>query len=505
MPDAKQNTDDKLAVDIEKIKLAIRSGVPLSITTYALPHNMEVYMEDVLTEFLKALGQNHMIAYLVYCQNELITNAKKANTKRIYFKEKSLDITNEEDYAKGMKTFKEDTLNNINHYLKLQKQDGLYVRLELQMKNQHIKLEVHNNSELTYFEYRRIHDKLSRAQQYTSVEDAMSQILDDTEGAGLGLVILILMLEKIGVTEENFQTIARNGETITRIIMPLSKETNVALDTLSEEFEKTIEELPQFPDNIAKLNRLLSDPDSKMSDIAMQISNDVALTGELLKQVNSAAFALNAPCSSISDAVKFVGIRGIRNMLYTIGTIKSFANTSGNSEALWTHAYKVALYSYNLALNFCSKYKIVVADSYICGLLHDMGKIVFESIHPACLEKIKLICEERHIAPVLIENILSGVNHGEIGARIAQRWNFPDNIITVIRYHHTPELAPEDSKMLCEIVYLADFITHYQDHEVDYYQAEPVVLEDFHIASQEQFDAISEKLEFVFNQTKEHK
>ena len=272
MLDAKQNIDDKLAVDIEKIKLAIRSGVPLSITTYTLPHNMEVYMEDVLTEFLKALGQNHMIAYLVYCQNELITNAKKANTKRIYFKEKGLDITNEEDYAKGMKTFKEDTLNNINHYLKLQKQDGLYVQLELQMKNQHIKLEVHNNSELTYFEYRRIHDKLSRAQQYTSVEDAMSQILDDTEGAGLGLVILILMLEKIGVTEENFQTIARNGETITRIIMPLSKETNIALDTLSEEFEKTIEDLPQFPDNISKLNRLLSDPDSKMSDIAMQIS-----------------------------------------------------------------------------------------------------------------------------------------------------------------------------------------------------------------------------------------
>ena len=116
MPDANQNTDDKLAVDIEKIKLAIRSGVPLSITTYTLPHNMEVYMEDVLTEFLKALGQNHMIAYLVYCQNELITNAKKANTKRIYFKEKGLDITNEEDYAKGMETFKEDTLNNINHY-----------------------------------------------------------------------------------------------------------------------------------------------------------------------------------------------------------------------------------------------------------------------------------------------------------------------------------------------------------------------------------------------------
>ena len=140
MSEDRQNTDNKLTVDTEKIRLAIRSGVPLSITTYTLPHNMEVYMEEVLTQFLKELGQDQMVAYLVYCQNELITNAKKANTKRVYFKEKGLDITNEEDYEKGMVNFKEDTLNNINHYLKLQKQEGLYVRLELQMKNQYIKL-----------------------------------------------------------------------------------------------------------------------------------------------------------------------------------------------------------------------------------------------------------------------------------------------------------------------------------------------------------------------------
>ena len=133
MSEDRQNTDNKLTVDTEKIRLAIRSGVPLSITTYTLPHNMEVYMEEVLTQFLKELGQDQMVAYLVYCQNELITNAKKANTKRVYFKEKGLDITNEEDYEKGMVNFKEDTLNNINHYLKLQKQEGLYVRLELQM------------------------------------------------------------------------------------------------------------------------------------------------------------------------------------------------------------------------------------------------------------------------------------------------------------------------------------------------------------------------------------
>ncbi|WP_242457250.1 hypothetical protein [Treponema zioleckii] len=70
--------------------MAIRAGIPLSITTYTLPHEMEMYMEDVLTAFLQEMEQPQMIEYLKYCLNELITNAKKANTKRIYFKEKKL-------------------------------------------------------------------------------------------------------------------------------------------------------------------------------------------------------------------------------------------------------------------------------------------------------------------------------------------------------------------------------------------------------------------------------
>ena len=75
-------------LDLSKVKMAIRAGIPLSITTYTLPHEMELYMDSVLAAFLEELNQHHMIEYLTYCLNELVTNSKKANTKRIYFKEK---------------------------------------------------------------------------------------------------------------------------------------------------------------------------------------------------------------------------------------------------------------------------------------------------------------------------------------------------------------------------------------------------------------------------------
>ena len=486
-------------IDSEKIKTAIRTGIPISIKTYTLPHDMEVYMGEILSLFLTELNQPHMIQYLTYSLNELVVNAKKANTKRIYFQEKNLDIFNLDDYNIGMKTFKNDTLNNIKYYLQKQKDAGLYVKLILQIQNNTIKIEVKNNSKITPFELERINQKLAQAKQFDSIQDALTTVLDDSEGAGLGLVILILMLEKIGMSKENFQTITNDSETITRITLPLSEETQKEIDTISEEFSNAIQDLPQFPQNIEKLNKLLDSDDSKISDIANQISNDVALTGELLKTVNSAAFALQTPCSSISDAVKMIGTRGIKNMLYSIGSLNIFAAQTKKNEDLWKHSYQVAFYSYNLAKNFCKSDNSVVEDSFVCGLLHDMGKVIFETNCPEYIENVKKICKDKITSLDLFEKIISGVNHGEIGAKIAEKWNFPESIINVIRFHHSPGNAPEATKTLTTIIYIADLMVHYHNSDIQYSQIDKNILKKFNITCENQFQQIADKLKNVFD------
>ena len=489
----------KVKLDLSKIKMAIRAGIPLSITTYTLPREMEAYIDSVLKAFLNELNQNQMSEYLTYCLNELLTNGKKANTKRIFFKQKNLDIFNAEQYSEGIKNFKRETLSNIRYYLDLQKKAGLYVKLILQARNNKIKIEFRNNSELTVEEYKRMHDKLSRAQQYTSVDQATNQVLDETEGAGLGLIIMILILEKIGLTEENFQILCENGETITRIILPLDEKTQNNLSVVSREFVNLIDELPQFPDSVMRINRLLNNPDSKMSEIATLISSDISLTSDLLRLVNSATFALASPCRSISDAVKLVGIRGIKNMILSVSSMNVLNTLGEETKALWTHAYRVAFYTYNLARNFYSSDRTIVEDSYICGLLHDMGKLIFETTHPAYINRIKDICAQKGIQPDIFEKLVAGVNHGEIGALIAEKWNFPEVIVSVIRHHHEPDLAPENVKKLTEIVYLSDMIAHYQIKDIDFYQFDQEVLAKFHITNEIQMQKISDSLEKAFD------
>ena len=484
----------KMKVDLAKIKKAVQGGIPLSVTTYTFPHEAEIYISEVIAAFFHEINQENMTEYIIYSMNELITNAKKANTKRVYFKEKNLDINDPHDYDLGMQTFKSDTMSNIKYYLSKQKEEGYYVKLILQAKNETVLIEIHNNVALSFFEYKRIHDKIARAEQYGSVDEAFNQIIDDTEGAGLGLIIMILMLKKLGIDNEHYQVISDNKETISRITIPFTAYNLSSLNELSKEYVELIDAIPQFPDNIVSINKLLNQPDMKLSDVAEKISSDVALTADLLKIVNSAAFSLATPCRSVPDAVKLVGTRGVKNLLYSIGSLKSLEKFSPEQKNLWDHCSKVASYAKQITKTFYPSSRELSEDIYVCALLHDMGRVVFNVAHPQMVEKFKQKCREHILSMDVFERITAGLNHSEIGAQIAEKWNFPEVIVNAIRYHHEPLSAPEKMRTVAAIVYFANMIANYQDETVEFYQFEPVILKLFNMNKEDQLKSFSNTL-----------
>jgi hypothetical protein len=211
---------DEVVVDVEKVNKAIRMEIPLIMTTYTLPRKVERYIEQVVALFLDYIKQNWFADNVIYCIQELVVNAKKANTKRVYFIDQGLDLNDQEDYKRGMTTFKDDTLNNINYYLELQRKKGLYVKLILHLKESIITIEVRNNATITEEELVRIQRRIAKAKDYDNMEDALVNLLDDSEGAGLGLVMLVIMLKKVGLGANAFDIIRTDSETIARIVIP---------------------------------------------------------------------------------------------------------------------------------------------------------------------------------------------------------------------------------------------------------------------------------------------
>ncbi|MCL2265660.1 MAG: HDOD domain-containing protein [Treponema sp.] len=483
------NSTPELVVDEDKIKKAIQSGLPLTITTYTFPKDIEIYIEQVIDVFLKQVNQSKLKDYIVYCVQELVVNAKKANTKRVYFDERGLDLNSERDYKEGMERFKEITIGNISHYMQLQKEKGLYIKVILQIKRNTINLEIRNNVKINRTELLRIHDKMARSRQYENLEDALTHVLDDSEGAGLGLVILILMLKKIGFDDEAFTIISTEKQTIARISIPLDQALIDNMNVLSDEIAQNINSLPQFPENVLHVQRLINDPDSDMPSIARQISTDPGLTGDLLKIVNSAQYMLSRKVDNISDAVKMIGIKGIKNLLYSYGTQKVLGDDTADKKKLWEHSYKTAFYAFNLAKNFKNDSNLL-DDVYIGGMLHDMGKIIFSNVHPDLMNKIKDFCSDKNLPSSTFENLSAGMNHAELGALIAEKWNFPDKLVVAIRYHHDPESAPADCKDLIDTVYLANMFCEYENNNIAYDQLDPGPMDNYGFHSQKQVDAL---------------
>jgi putative nucleotidyltransferase with HDIG domain len=483
------------AINVEQIKKAARNSIPLSIKTFTLPHETENYIEEVLGLFLDEFGQASLKDRLSYCMKELATNAKKANTKRVYFQEKELNITNLKDYKIGMETFKQETLDNIDYYLAKQKEAGLYVKVVFHAKGRSFSISVHNNTAISQKEQMRVYDRIARSRAFDSMEEALTSVLDDSEGAGLGIVILVLMLKKIGLNEDAFDIDIENDETVARITIPFSEIHIENMEDLSREVVSEINALPQFPENIVYIQKLISDPTSEITDIAREISLDPSLTGDLLKVVNSAAYMLPKKVDNIVEAVKLLGLRGLRNLLYSYGTQKLL---SDQQKWLQDHSRRAAFYAYNLAKNFKRKQRNLLDDAYVGGILHDMGKIIFQSVHPNLLDKINKFCNTRDIKRNMMEDLSAGLDHSEIGAKIAEKWNFPDTLIAAIRYHHFPTDAPEAFQDVVYTVYLANAICDFERKILGFEQIDRNVLFFFGIKTEEQFNSIQTRLNEAF-------
>jgi HD-like signal output (HDOD) protein len=493
----------KLVVDEDKIKKAILSGLPLAITTFTLPHEIENYIESVVTIFLKMARREELKHYLCYCIRELAVNAKKANTKRVYFSENGLDISSPDDYEKGMENFKETTMNNISYFLQLQKEKGMYIKLFLQIREDTLHIEIRNNSIINNMELARVQDRLARSRQYKTLEDALLQVLDDSEGAGLGLVILALMLKKMGLKEDCFDIRKNEKETVARLRIPLDQIHVENIDALSKAIADSVSSLPHFPENILEVQRLIATQTAGMTAIARQLSTDPALTADLLKLVNSAHYMMSKQVDNIAEAVKMVGIRGIKNLLYSYGTQRILGSDTVEKKLLWEHSYKTAFYAYNLVKIYKSD-PLFLDDVYASGILHDMGKIVFSSIHPKLLEKIQFFCSFRDIPNSTFEDLSAGMNHAETGALIAEKWNFPHNLVVAIRYHHNPSSAPSNCRDLVDSVYLANMFCEYEDGKAHFDQFEEAPLANYGITSKEQLDKIIKRFSQGFKKANEN-
>jgi putative nucleotidyltransferase with HDIG domain len=223
-----------------------------------------------------------------------------------------------------------------------------------------------------------------------------------------------------------------------------------------DEIVQDVQNIPPLPAVVLKVIQLTRGNDTSANDLNKVISLDPALTANLLKLCNSAYYGLPRVISSVTQAVMYLGFHTVRNLVLT-STMSDFFNkeTSGYGYAkggLWQHSVAVALASEKLSKKISPGLRDV---AFTAGLLHDIGKVVMSRFVGNAHVDIEKLMREENIPFMQAEQEVLGFNHALLGAKVADQWSFPQELINAIGFHHYPDKA-KGRPMLPIIVHLAD-------------------------------------------------
>ncbi|HMY67117.1 MAG TPA: HDOD domain-containing protein, partial [Leptospiraceae bacterium] len=133
------------------------------------------------------------------------------------------------------------------------------------------------------------------------------------------------------------------------------------------------------------------------------------------------------------------------------------------------------------------------------GLLHDLGKLVLLSVDRKLAQKVDFLKGKEKNNSVLLEEVSMGVTHPEIGGLLLRKWGFPEELISVVEFHHKPFLAPDHERELVEIIYLANMMIDVIDNKASYFVIYTPVLKNFKLENEEAFKKLLEKISKQFD------
>lgn len=193
--------------------------------------------------------------------------------------------------------------------------------------------------------------------------------------------------------------------------------------------------LPPRPEVVAEIMTLLQDPRADSKRLARLVHGDPALAAQVLRVANSPAWRGRARIVTLQQAVARLGM-GVLQEIVLSAAISGVYQVKGHEEMasnVWRHAIGTALFSKATA----RLRRENVESAFIGGLLHSVGRPV------ALWELIRQLRRKRMNATPSAVRTAVGLGHERVGLALAEAWQLPDVVQSVIAHVSEPGGATE--------------------------------------------------------------
>ncbi len=199
--------------------------------------------------------------------------------------------------------------------------------------------------------------------------------------------------------------------------------------------------LPSPPAVYDRLVRVLDHPRSGSADIAQVITEDPSLTARLLRIVNSALFGFPKPIKTITQAVRVVGTNQIRDLALATSVTTLFRDLPKeviDLSSFWRHSLGCAVVARLIASH---RREPNVESFFLCGLMHDIGRLVIYTNAGAEASKALLLSIQEGAPLHTCEKAVFTFDHAQVGAVLMDEWKFPAMYREAVAFHHRPSFA----------------------------------------------------------------
>ncbi|MBD3232590.1 MAG: HDOD domain-containing protein [candidate division Zixibacteria bacterium] len=224
---------------------------------------------------------------------------------------------------------------------------------------------------------------------------------------------------------------------------------------VDELLSKGLNNLPSPPIVVQRLNTRLGQEDVSSHEIASIIETDQSFTVRILKLVNSPFYGFARKIVSVEEAITMLGFNAVQQLVFTTSVLSrfKFKNKRLDLGEFWRHSFGVGIIGKHLLM----KNRRLQNEGFLCGILHDIGRLLFLTAVP---EKFaSFYFRGSMMIDLETEREAFGINHQQFGEILAQKWNLPDSLATVIGNHHTP-LGAIDYEVIASAVHVANLISH---------------------------------------------
>lgn len=266
---------------------------------------------------------------------------------------------------------------------------------------------------------------------------------------------------------------------------------------------REVNSLPPLPSQISKLILIAKKKDVTFLEIASEAEKDPAIAAEIIKIANSPLFGVHKSIVSIVEGVKRIGLKNLESIFLTLGAKKILNSRYAKQVLVWTHSFKASMYV-KFLLEEKRKHIQLLETATIAALLHDLGRMVLLSLDLSQVNQIRVLrSDDNTEISEWVEEYTVGTTHSEIGYLISEKWNFPEEILDVIRFHHKPWQCKSRNNILCQIIYLADILANIGKGKGNYFTVEPEVLDYFEIHSEKEFREMQDRFKLKFEEHRE--